>query len=193
MHKKAGLVLVGVILAGLIVGMTFPEGFQRVNRQPNFVHVLQLAERIKNREDFVLVDLRDSTAYASFHLPGAKHLPLEDLDPSAIRPGTVFYSGEDVLARRLWDQLPDTLRDEVYILYGGVTDWYDHILYPTLPFGTYVTNAELVDRIDRLSRFYGGYAEFKADKELLNYYQINLHEVHWPKVQPKGQLVRKGC
>ena len=163
--NQGKLVFAGVlfILAGLALAIDSPEGLNGVNRQPNFMGVLELAEKIKNREEVLIVDLRDSASFNQFHIPTAKNVPLDFLDFGSIEEGMIFCSGDDLLTRRLWDSLPDTLRDHSIILYGGVRDWYDRLLYPTLPYGDTVDEPELLKRIHSLCEFYGGFADFEAD------------------------------
>lgn len=181
------------ILAGIAVAIATPDGFNGVNKQPNFIGVVELAEKIKNQEEFTLIDLRDSASYVEFHIPRAKNHTYQSYDLKTIKGTTVFYSGDDLLARRVWDSLPDSLKEESLILFGGVRDWYDHLLYPTLPFGDHVSNEKLFKQVHDLCQFYGGYADFKADSSLLDYYKVNLSTVKWPKPKVGGKLVRKGC
>lgn len=193
LNNRVFLMMVGVLMAGLIMSLAFPEGFNRVNRQPNFIGVVELAQKIRNRESMMLVDLRDQEAYQEFHIPAARNIPLNEVNENLFEQPVIFYSGDDLLARQLWDDLPDSLRDHTIIVYGGIRHWYDYILYPTLPFGKEVTDAVLLDQIHELCEFYGGFAEFEQDSELLNYYQQNLRKANWPNVQAGGKLMRKGC
>lgn len=186
------LVIVGVVMASLIMSLAFPEGFNRANRQPNFIGVVELAQKIRNRESMVLVDLRDQEAYDEFHIPSATQIPLDEVKGYLFEQPVIFYSGDDLLARQLWDNLPDSLRDRTTIVYGGVRHWYDRVLYPTLPFGKGVTDSDLLDQIHDLSEFYGGFADFE-ESALLDYYKKDLTKVGWPKVQVGGSLMRKGC
>ncbi|WP_436515905.1 rhodanese-like domain-containing protein [Ekhidna sp. To15] len=181
------------ILAGIAVAIATPDGLNGVNKQPNFIGVVELAEKIKNQEKFSLIDLRDSASYAEFHIPKAKNNSLQSLDLKTIKEPTIFYSGDDLLDRRIWDLLPDSLRTKSHILYGGIRDWYDHLLYPTLPFGDHVNDEKLFKQVHDLCQFYGGYADFKADSLLLDYYRIDLSNSKWPKVKSVSKLVRKGC
>ncbi len=192
-NNKTLMMIGGVLMACLIMSLAFPEGFNRVNRQPNFIGVVELAQMIKNRESMLLVDLRDREAYEAFHIPSATHIPFNEVNGDLFEQPMIFYSGDDLLARKLWDSLPDSLRDRTTIVYGGVRHWYDHVLYPTLPFGKGLADSVLLDQIHELCEFYGGFAEFERDNTLLNYYKQDLKKVTWPRVQIGGKLMRKGC
>ena len=187
------LTILGLVLASLIMALAYPEGLNRVKRQPQFIGVVELAEKIKNRESFTLIDLRDSAEYHEFRIPSAIHVPLGEISAAHLEAPVIFYSGDDLLTRRLWDSLPDSLRDQTVIVYGGVRDWYSHLLYPTLPFGEVGGDSVLLERVHELCEFYGGYAEFEEDPSLMDYYKKDLSRVKWPAPSRSGALARKGC
>lgn len=192
-NKRLALTGFGIVLAGLVVALAFPDGYNDVNKQPRFIGVLELAEKIRNREKTNIIDLRDAESFEEFRIPTAKNVPFDEFDPASIFEQIIIYSGNDLLSRRLWDELPDSLRDQTVIVYGGVGDWYDRVLYPTLPFGDQVKNKPLVDQIHNLCQFYGGFADFENDATLIEYYEMDLSKAPWPKAQRTGSLIRKGC
>ncbi|WP_424963984.1 rhodanese-like domain-containing protein [Ekhidna sp.] len=192
-NRRLALIGFGIVLAGLVMALAFPEGLNGVNRQPQFIGVVELAEKIKNREMLDIVDLRDARSYEEFHIPTASNVPLDEFNPNLITKQTIVYSGDDLLVRRLWDTLPDSLRDHTVIVHGGVHDWFDRVLYPTLPFGDGVTNKSLVNKVHELCQFYGGFADFENDAGLIEYYEKDLTKASWPKVYRTGGLIRKGC
>ncbi len=192
-YRNLMLARMAFVLAGLALAIASPDGLNGVNKQPNFIGVIELAEKIKNREEFLLVDLRDSIAFEAFHIPKAKNIPFDDFDYGSLNESVVIYSGDDLHTRRIWDSLPTALRGKTSILYGGIRDWYDYLQYPTLPFGKYVSDKQLFKRVHDLCEYYGGYADFAADSTILEYYKVDLTSVKWPKVKVGGKLVRKGC
>lgn len=195
LNDKDKILVAGIafVLAGLALAIASPNGWNNVNRQPNFIGVVELAEKIKNRENIVVIDLRDLASYDEFHLPTAQHIPFEKFTLDNLNVTTVFYSGDDLLSRRLWDSLPDSMRTRSMILYGGVRDWYDRLLYPKLPFGKEVKDKALFERVHSLCQFYGGFAEFVSEKGLMDYYTNDLSVAPWPTFQRSGGLMRKGC
>lgn len=193
LNQKLALLGIGIILVTLMVALTFPDGYKEVNKQPNFIGVVELAEKIRSREDFTLIDLRDTASYEEFHLPTAQLIPLEEFSLKSQVGKVICYSGDDLLARRLWDSLSKSERERTFILYGGVRDWFDYLLYPTLPYGEAVSDPVLLNRIHKLCEFYSGFADFEKDPALMDYYNLDLTRAPWPKVQRSGSLVRKGC
>ncbi len=195
-NKK--LAVLGFILAFLAMIFSFftPDGLNGVHEKPNYISILTLAEKIKSREHLDLIDLRSEAAYLKFHLPTAQKVSVNEWLSNTIthKDTIVFYSGDDKLTQQLWQELPDTLKPKVKILYGGVHDWYERLLYIKLPVTFPTKDSVIVERIKILNKFYGGRTEFIEDHHLLDYYHTDLTKMGWK--HHKGSrhgLVRKGC
>ncbi|MEQ8807924.1 MAG: rhodanese-like domain-containing protein [Imperialibacter sp.] len=182
-------------VASLIASLAFPNGPKSVSHAPRFVSVLTLAEQIKNREPLVLIDLREPDLYEEFHLPTAVSMSLHEIQEAGLADGVtyVFYSADDLLTRHLWILLPPAIKKRSSILYGGVHDWYNHLLYPTLPLEIHGEDSVMAEKVEALTRFYGGQAEFEKDSMGLAYYRKDLGKASWPVVKRVGKLMRKGC
>jgi len=170
LRQKSTVTVLGIVLTSLLVGLAFPNGFRNANKPPNFIGVVELAEKIRNRESFQLIDLREANLYEEFHIPTARNKPYSKLDFSELEGAVVFYSGDDLVARQAWNAMPDHLRSRSRILYGGVHDWYSRLLYPTLPFVAKVQHRAVLDRIHELSNLYGCYADFNDAPNLMYHY-----------------------
>jgi hypothetical protein len=182
-------------VASLIASLAFPNGPKSVSQAPRFVSVLSLAEQIKSREPLVLVDLREPDLYDEFHLPTAVSMSLNEIQEKGLPEGKtyVFYSGDDLLTRHLWISLPQEAKRRSSVLYGGVHDWYNHLLYPTLPLVAHGEDSVMTEKVNALTRFYGGQAEFENDSVGVAYYTRDLSKASWPVVKRSGKLARKGC
>ncbi|MEP5614153.1 MAG: rhodanese-like domain-containing protein [Cyclobacteriaceae bacterium] len=179
---------------GLLFSFVSPDGLGNVNQKPNYLSVVSLADKIKNREDLHVIDLREKELFDEFHIPTAQHIPLNRLIETTIPSGIlVFYSGDDLLARQMWVQLPDSLKVRSFIVYGGIHDWYERLLYPELPTKASQYDSGIFRNVHDLSLFYGGQAEFVEKEDVLEYYRQDLTEVAWPKSHRENGLVRKGC
>ena len=194
---KTRLAGIALSLACIILLLTLlaPKGWKNTNSSPQFIDVVTLAEKIKNRENLRLIDLRSEEDFKEFHLPTAANIPLKDwllVDEWRNEP-LVVYSGNDWLARQMWNVIPDTIRENTFILYGGAHDWYDKLLYPTLPIQPEKKDSLLAEKVHKLCNFYGGFAEFEENEALMEYYRKNLKEVKWPKPKRTVGLIRKGC
>jgi hypothetical protein len=194
-NQKLAAMAFLLAVASLIASLAFPNGPKSVSQAPRFVSVLSLAEQIKNREPLVLIDLREPDLYDEFHLPTAVSISLNEIQEKGLPEGKtyVFYSGDDLLTRHLWISLPQAIKKRSSILYGGVHDWYNYLLYPALPLVVHGEDSVITEKVNALTRFYGGQAEFEKDSSRLAYYSKDLSKAAWPVVKRVGKLARKGC
>lgn len=195
LQHRLAVVAFGVLLLTLAAALLAPDGKDGVNSSPRFLSVVALAEEIRERKQFQLIDLRPAELFEEFHLPTAVNMPAEHFN-AALLPADqelVFYSGDDALARQIWESLPDSVRRRSRVLYGGVRDWFDRLLYPNLPLHPSGPDAALSETIEDLSQFYSGQAEFVDDANALDYYKIDLKEARWPARKREGKLQRRGC
>lgn len=190
--KLVGVALLFSILA-MISSFVAPDGMNSVNEKPDFVSVIELANKIKNRESFRLIDLRNKDKFEEFHLPTAENISINSVLDMDFFGLVIFYSGDDNLSRELWEDMSDDLKSDSQILFGGVHDWYEKLLYPEVPIKASREYQQLVDEINELSSFYGGQSELVQDEEILKYYRIDFNKAYWPKSHRENGLVRKGC
>lgn len=195
LNRKLGVLAFTLAFVGLLFDFISPEGKNQINESPNYISVVSLAEKIKNRESVRVIDLRSKELFEEFHIPTADHLPLERwLDQNEISDDLlVFYSGDDPLCRQLWRGLPQSVQQRSVILYGGIHDWYERLLYPKLPIKYDRGDSAIFHKVHDLSLFYGGQAEFVEDKEVMKYYQQDFDKLKWQKSHRQNGLVRKGC
>lgn len=189
------LAAVAFVLAALAMVSSFvaPEGLKNENDSPRFISVVALANAIKNREEFRLIDIRDVEAYKEFHLPSAVNIPYDSALVMDFKQKVIFYSGDDYLAKRLWEKRHETLGPNTLVLYGGVHDWYEKLLYPELPIEIPEEQRSMVNQVIELSTYYGGQIEFVESQEVLDYYEYDLSKKYWPRANRTNGLVRKGC
>ncbi|MEP1095463.1 MAG: rhodanese-like domain-containing protein [Cyclobacteriaceae bacterium] len=195
LNQRLAAVAFVLAFVGLLFSFISPDGMKSVNQKPNYISVVSLADRVKNREDMQIVDLRAKELFEEFHIPTAQHIPLDSFFKKiSIPKGTlIFYSGDDLFSRQLWTRLPDSLKGRSYIVYGGIHDWYERLLYPELPAKTSTQDSAIFRSVHDLSLFYGGQAEFVEGQDVLEYYRQDLTDVAWPKSHRENGLVRKGC
>ncbi|MEL7002046.1 MAG: rhodanese-like domain-containing protein [Bacteroidota bacterium] len=195
LNQKLAAVAFILAFMGLLLSFMSPDGIDNANLAPNYISVIDLADKIKNRKPFRVIDLRSEELYEQFHVPTAEHIPLSqgmvELEPS--EGSLVFYSGDDHLSRQLWRELPEHIKRRSSILYGGVHDWYERLLYPELPAKADYNDSAIFNKIHELSLFYGGQPDFVGNKEVMKYYQQDFSQLPWSKSYRQNGLVRKGC
>ena len=104
----------------------------------------QVADWIINQDPSLrLVDVRDHAAYDAFSLPGALHIPLENLlktenqaQLDCERYMIVFYSNDDLSAGQAWLLSRRMGCNNSYIMQGGLNRWTETILNPVEPAAT---------------------------------------------------------
>ena len=96
----------------------------------------QLADwLIEGRNDFLLVDVREAAEFAAYHIPGAVNVPLAAIsgDLASRNERIVFYSDGGIHAAQAWLLLRSLGFDRAYLLFGGLEEWKDSVLFPKAP------------------------------------------------------------
>lgn len=130
-----------------------------VQTEVDHVSVQELAGWIvQGRNDYRLIDLRDPQAYATYHIPPAENIPITDLpgDALARNEKIVLYSDGGIHSAQAWFLLEAQGYQGVYILRGGLEEWNDQILYPTLPAKATPEQISAFEKDRQISAFFGG-------------------------------------
>ncbi len=110
-------------------------------RETRFFSTDEVAAMLINRDPSLhLVDVRDSTAYRRFHLPGAVNVPLADI----LKEGSldllsgdeqthVFYSNGTLRANQAWVLTRRLGYKNTYVMRGGLNRWIETIMEPPVP------------------------------------------------------------
>ena len=144
-------------------------------RSVRFISAPYLADLLYNKEkDLTILDAREWNAYENYHIPLA--LQYE----TGMEPNADIASGITVIYGEAGDQslykLAKELPGRVYLLKGGLEEWYSLVLFPD--FTTFhVRNSDQLDHILRRSGFFGGKPQ---NTQILN---INVRESRY----------REGC
>lgn len=130
-----------------------------VSREADHVTVQQLADWIiKGRADFRLIDLRKAEDYAAYHIPAAENVPLAALPGRmpARNEKVVLYSDGGIHAAQAWFLLAAQGYSGAYILLGGLDEWKDRVLFPTLPAGATPEQIAAFEKDRQVSAYFGG-------------------------------------
>lgn len=123
----------------------------------------QLADwLIEGRNDFLVVDVRDANEFAEYHIPGAINVPLAlvSADLAARNERIIFYSDGGIHAAQAWLLLRSLGFNASYMLFGGLEEWKDSVLFPKAP----PADAPAKDQIDfarraAVAKHFGGTAQ----------------------------------
>src|SRR5436190_9196739 len=106
-----------------------------VVREEDHVTAIELAEWIKNRRAGLrIVDVRPRGDFDAYHLPGAEHMAVDSVATTPFRAGEtiVLYSEGGAHAAQAWVFLRALGYKKVYFLRGGLYEWLEQVMNPTL-------------------------------------------------------------
>lgn len=140
-----------------------------------FISSQHLANLIYSKDPNLLIfDARKRDAYEKYHIPLALQYDAGLESKADITAGIVVLYGE-VGDKELYN-LAKELPGRVYLLKGGLEEWYSLVLFPDF-IKYHVRNSDQLDHIIRRSVFFGGKPQ---NTQLLN---INVRESRY----------REGC
>lgn len=129
-----------------------------VAREEDHVTALELAQWIKDRRPGLRVlDVRSPEEYDRYHLPTAHRLALDSLatTPFHADDTLVLYSEGGAHAAQAWVLLRALGYRNVYFLRGGLYEWLEQVMNPTLA-DTTAAARDAFSRTASLSRYFGG-------------------------------------
>jgi rhodanese-related sulfurtransferase len=113
---------------------------------------------IQGKTDYRLIDLRTEKEFGEYHIPGAENVPLTALtDLGLSKTGKiVLYSEGGIHSAQAWFLLKAKGYRGAYMLFGGLEEWKDAVLFPKL--AANATPAQTVEfaRMSAISKFFGG-------------------------------------
>jgi len=132
----------------------------QIEHEDDHVTAVELAQWIKDRKPGLRVlDIRADSEFEAFHIPSAERVPLTDIAKMSPRGDEtlVLYSEGGAHAAQGWVLLRSLGFTKVYFLRGGLLDWMDDIMSPTLPelSGSAAADSARTAHAT-LSRYFGG-------------------------------------
>lgn len=130
-----------------------------VAHEEDHITALELAEWIRGRKPGLrIIDLRSAREFDTYHLPRAEKLAIESVVATPFRPGetVVLISDGGAHAAQAWVLLQTLGHRNVYCLRGGLGEWLDDVMHPTLPANASPEAAAAFRRASELSRYFGG-------------------------------------
>jgi rhodanese-related sulfurtransferase len=165
-----------------------------VEREDDHVTAIELARWIRDRKPGLrVVDVRDSSTFESYHIPGAEHVPLSRIASAAFDPGEtiVLYSDGGAHAAQAWVFLRALGNEQVYFLRGGLHEWLDTVMNPVLWSNAPDSARAVFAAISELSRYFGGVPRISADSAAASVLSAGGHDHAASKAA--GAVHRRGC
>ena len=128
-----------------------------IESEGDHVEADQFADWIMLKSRMRVIDLRDSLSFASYHIPTAQLLSMEELLEER-RPKEemlVLYSEGGIHAAQAWILLKAKGLANVYTLKGGLNAWKEEILFPVLSETASPEERVLFAKRKALSEYFG--------------------------------------
>lgn len=166
--QKAGIAIVFLGFLGLFAGDPYKGSRYTIDEQElarvvettvDHVSPQELADWIiQGKADYRLIDLRTAKEFNEYHIPGAENVPMTALANHGL--GTmekiVLYSDGGIHSAQAWFLLRAKGYRAAYMLFGGLEEWKDRVLFPRL--AANATPAETVEfaKMSAVSTYFGG-------------------------------------
>lgn len=125
------------------------------------VTAIELAAWIKERRpDLRVVDVRTPAEFEAYHVPTAERIAIDSIGMSTLRPSEliVLYSEGGAHAAQAWVLLRALGYRNVYFLRGGLYEWIDEVMSPSLAVDATPKDSVAFNKNMEVSRYFGGVA-----------------------------------
>lgn len=168
LNRQLALLLFTLGFLALFAGDPYGGGKQSIDarelamiveKQVDHIAAADLADWIlQGRADYRLIDLRTEAEFTEYAIPTAENIPLPGLIEAELPRSEkiVLYSQGGIHSAQAWFLLKAHGYKSVYMLFGGLDEWKEKVLFPALP-----ENASPAQRADfaraaEVSKFFGG-------------------------------------
>ncbi len=130
-----------------------------VQNEVDHVKVEELADWIiKGKSDYRLIDLNNESVFNDYHIPTAENITLTLLSESGLQRNEkiILYSEGGIHSAQAWMLLKAKGYKAVYMLTGGLDEWKDKILFPSLSTGASLQDSLNFLKIAEVSKYFGG-------------------------------------
>jgi len=169
-------IVLAIVLIGSAFGLTqLPEKapksplkpaelLTKVVDQSRYLSTHFIAKRLIERDpSLFIIDVRMIDEFEAYNIPGSFNIPLEELlspdwEAYLDQDGmdVVFYSNGDIYADEAWMLSKQKGYDNLYVLKGGLNEWFRTIIKPTPPDETAPTEAFETYAFQRAACIYFG-------------------------------------
>jgi rhodanese-related sulfurtransferase len=137
-----------------------------VESQEDHVTALELAQWIKDRRPGLrVVDVRSPAEFNAYHVPTAEQIDVAHLidTPFRIDETIVLYSDGGAHAAQGWVFLRALGYPRVYFLRGGLYEWLDDVINPTIAANPTDSARAAWATVTSVSRYFGGVPRTATD------------------------------
>ena len=160
-----------------------------VRHEDDHVTAIELAGWIKGRRNRLrIVDVRSAAEYEEFHIPTAERIAIDSLVSARFAPDEtiVLYSEGGPHAAQAWVFLRALGYDRVFFLRGGIYEWLEQVMNPTLGANASPEDSAAFANVAAISRYFGGTPHTGVTRELDG--AIPLPVARTDSAAPSGDL-----
>ena len=153
--------------------VTPEEMLIKVNDNSRYLSTHFIAKRLIERDpSLFIIDVRMTDDFDAYNIPGSFNIPLEEImnsdweayiDQEGV--DIVFYSTSDVFADQAWMLSAQKGYSHLYVMQGGLNEWFKTIIKPVAPDETAPTEAFDLYAFERAACIYFGGASAGAATE----------------------------
>lgn len=132
---------------------------RNVEKEEDHVTAVELAQWIKDRrEGLRVIDVRSAADFDAYHIPTAEQIDVSHLvdTPFKADETIVLYSDGGAHAAQGWVFLRALGYPHVYFLRGGLYEWLDDVINPTISANPGDSARASWEKVENLSRYFGG-------------------------------------
>ncbi|MCB0823806.1 MAG: rhodanese-like domain-containing protein [Bacteroidales bacterium] len=138
---------------------------KEIMSQSRYISPDLVASRMIDEDPSIfLVDVRSAEEYSTYSLPGALNIPLENLLDNEWKPyleqtgvDVVLISNDNLYAEQAWVLCTRSGYKNIYVLKGGLNQWFADIMQPQMPAPTEPAEAfDLYTFRKGASKYFGG-------------------------------------
>jgi rhodanese-related sulfurtransferase len=135
---------------------------------------------VEGRTDFRLIDLRTEAEYAEYHIPQSENIQLAAITDAGLlhNEKIILYSEGGIHSAQAWFLLKAKGYKGVYILFGGLEEWKESVLFPALTANPTPEQSARFERKVYVAKFFGGAARTGGSAE------ESGQKVEMPKLAP---------
>lgn len=168
-----------------------------VDQEDDHVSAVELAQWIRNRRPLLrIIDVRGLDDFNEYHVPGAERIELSQLVATRFEPQEtiVLYSDGGAHAAQGWVFLRALGYKHVYFLRGGLYEWIDQIMNPTIAANASQSARDEFSRVSELSRYFGGVPRIGDTSSAQSTLPRTVRdEPHAQSRAAVSRVVRRGC
>jgi rhodanese-related sulfurtransferase len=136
----------------------------KINDPAKYQTTHQIAKRLIERDpSLFLIDVRTAEQFEEYNIPGSFNIPLEEIMApdwadyiNQEDMDIVFYSNADVYADQAWMLHAQQGVKNLYVMKGGVNEWFSTIIQPSPPPETAPSEAFDLYAFERAACIYFG-------------------------------------